>query len=1028
MKKAHPKKKEPSSSVPFAEGQKLAGAYVLKQRIESGDAEVWRAYDDVLGKEVSLYFIPAKIAGDAEAMRGLRQEIKRARQLIHPNILRVYDLVADVDWAAISMDAHEGQSLATKLSRAEGRGLDAGALQPWLGQLFQTMDDAHKINVLHRDFSPKNLLLGKDGKLLVQNFGFGRVLADAKARIAGKSDSAAAARSPQQLRGEAATPLDDIYAIGAVLYEALTGQPPRAGKDISEQMLSTKAKSAAPVPESWVTTITACLAEAPEARPQSAGEIGSRLGAVAPVVEAAPVAEPGKTAGTSAAVAASSTETKSAGSSETSDTSKKTEVPAMPTEEKSAPAASPASSPRKSRIPFVGLSLAAAIAAMVLVRDHSIHSGKSERQPEHEPVRASVSQTDEQELRPVSNTLITPLTTPDVAVEESVPAPVSAPTPEKEQVASLPVPPEPVQLAAVSAAAPVAVAAASPAPAPAPAVAAVSPAAQTEEDKLVAEKAAAVEASKQAALAAEKAHADMAKKQQQAAADVAAAEKALEQKAKIVGPVKKAADEVLAQRKKLEDEQKAADLAAEQARQLAEEKARLAAVAQKAIGELTAKNKDKLSAQEKADVELQALQKTLAEKQEAGVGITKAAAEAEAVRKKHLDAIKESEQDLEQAKLAAAEARRLREEAEAERRKLAQELTEMQKMMEKKKAEIEDRLKKLEKPDAKPPIAVPVPETVKPVEIRPAEKPATPAPVVKPVVLATPAPAKPVATPLPATPPPAIAEVKPAPAAPPPSTPAQLVLKTDPEKLPAVSTPKPTVAPGSENSLGMKFVPVGDVEFCIWQTRVKDFEAFAKTAKVSGAWKSPGFKQGPDHPVVNVTWVEALAFCKWLTEQEHKDGTLAASQFYRLPMDVEWSKAVGLPEESGKTPEERDMGIPDVYPWGNQWPPPAKSGNYTGEETGSDVAIKGFDDGYPWTSPVGSFPPNKLGLYDMGGNVWQWCMDTKNTTSKQKVLRGASWYNGALKLSLLSSCRVSALPDSSTDNYGFRVVRAGAKK
>ena len=257
------------------------------------------------------------------------------------------------------------------------------------------------------------------------------------------------------------------------------------------------------------------------------------------------------------------------------------------------------------------------------------------------------------------------------------------------------------------------------------------------------------------------------------------------------------------------------------------------------------------------------------------------------------------------------------------------------------------------------------------------------------------------------------------------SAPTELALKTDPEKALPAPTPK---APGGENSLGLKFVPVGDVEFCVWQTRVKDFEAFAKAVNLkSSAWKSPGFKQSSDHPVVNVTWIEAVAFCKWLTEEERKTGVLSAIQFYRLPTDVEWSKAVGLSEESGKTPEARDMGVSDVYPWGNQWPPPPKSGNYTGEETGSDVAIKGYDDGFPWTSPVGSFTPNKLGLYDMGGNVWQWCMDTWNSDSKAKVLRGASWYNGALKLSLLSSCRVRASPESSTDNYGFRVVRAAVK-
>jgi formylglycine-generating enzyme required for sulfatase activity len=229
------------------------------------------------------------------------------------------------------------------------------------------------------------------------------------------------------------------------------------------------------------------------------------------------------------------------------------------------------------------------------------------------------------------------------------------------------------------------------------------------------------------------------------------------------------------------------------------------------------------------------------------------------------------------------------------------------------------------------------------------------------------------------------------------------------------------------NSLGMKFVPLGGSEtlIAIWPTRVRDFEVFAKSTGLKSAlWKDPGFKQGPDHPVVNVTWQEATAFCKWLTVKERAEGLLSPQQSYRLPTDLEWSRAVGLPVEKGSTPEQRDMGVPDVYPWGSAWPPPPNSGNYTGEETGSDVAIKGYDDGFPWTSPVGSFPPNQLGLYDMGGNVWQWCQDSWNNESKAKVLRGASWYNGALKLSLLSSCRVHAAPDSGTDNYGFRVVLA----
>jgi hypothetical protein len=231
------------------------------------------------------------------------------------------------------------------------------------------------------------------------------------------------------------------------------------------------------------------------------------------------------------------------------------------------------------------------------------------------------------------------------------------------------------------------------------------------------------------------------------------------------------------------------------------------------------------------------------------------------------------------------------------------------------------------------------------------------------------------------------------------------------------------------NSLDMKFARVGDVQFCVWDTRVRDFDAFARaTSLKSNSWREPGFKQGSTHPVICVSWEDATAFCRWLTDREHQSGLLPANRFYRLPTDVEWSQAVGLPAEQGETPQERDVSAPGVYPWGKAWPPPAGAGNYTGQETTSDVAIKGYNDGYAWTSPVGSFRPNAFGLYDMGGNVWQWCQDTWNADSQERVLRGASWYNGALNQSLLSSCRIHAKPDSSADNYGFRCVLAEGEK
>jgi beta-lactamase regulating signal transducer with metallopeptidase domain len=187
------------------------------------------------------------------------------------------------------------------------------------------------------------------------------------------------------------------------------------------------------------------------------------------------------------------------------------------------------------------------------------------------------------------------------------------------------------------------------------------------------------------------------------------------------------------------------------------------------------------------------------------------------------------------------------------------------------------------------------------------------------------------------------------------------------------------------NSLGMVFAPVEGiaVRFSIWETRVKDFEAFIKaTGRDMGNkmtcfnrelkhdtwegynWSNPGFEQGPNHPVVGVNWEDAVAFCKWLTEKERKEGVLTGGATYRLPADLEWSTAVGL---SGRTPEERRQKAEGVYPWGKQWPPPKKAGNYADmtakkkykSEPGSELKyIEGYDDGYAETAPVGSFDPN----------------------------------------------------------------------
>jgi serine/threonine protein kinase len=225
-------------------------------------------------------------------------------------------------------------------------------------------------------------------------------------------------------------------------------------------------------------------------------------------------------------------------------------------------------------------------------------------------------------------------------------------------------------------------------------------------------------------------------------------------------------------------------------------------------------------------------------------------------------------------------------------------------------------------------------------------------------------------------------------------------------------------APGQPftNSLGMKFVPLGDIQISVWETRVQDYEAFCRA---TGRHYEPAdFHQTATDPAVKVSWFDAMAFCKWLTEKEHNENLIEDRQAYRLPTDLEWSMAVGLVNESGATPEIRDGKIKNELPWGKQWPPPNGAGNYNlaaGRRRGA-------------TMPVGSFKPNSSGLYDLGGNVWEWCLDTykggNNATSRDwGVLRGGSWATSN-RLEMQSSYRNVVDRNDRDVIYGFRCVLA----
>jgi formylglycine-generating enzyme required for sulfatase activity len=208
----------------------------------------------------------------------------------------------------------------------------------------------------------------------------------------------------------------------------------------------------------------------------------------------------------------------------------------------------------------------------------------------------------------------------------------------------------------------------------------------------------------------------------------------------------------------------------------------------------------------------------------------------------------------------------------------------------------------------------------------------------------------------------------------------------------------------------MKFVPVPGTKvlMCIHETRKKDFAEFDKANPTGNSeWRNPFpsrfvLHKPDDHPAIMVSWLEAVAFANWLTASEGVS--------YRLPTDDEWSRAVGDEE----------------FPWGREWPPTKAIGNYADESTVGQIrdtegTIPNYMDGFVLTAPVMSFAPNSLGIYDLGGNVWEWCDTPSPRKPGQKILRGAAW-NRSSRNYLASTMRIDWPPEDRFNVYGFRIV------
>src|SRR5207247_12201 len=205
--------------------------------------------------------------------------------------IRSHDCGYDERSVCISMEYVDGETLVSLRCQKEQKVFQPDELTSWIAQLCDALDYAHnRARVIHRDLKPANLMVNQRGDLKVADFGIARTLAESLKLLTleqGRSGTLVY-MSPQQLDGERGTHLDDIYALGATLFDLLTSKPPFYSGNIDRQIHERTAPSMtdrrkdlniepALVPAVWEETIAACLAKDPARRPQSAAEVAQRL-------------------------------------------------------------------------------------------------------------------------------------------------------------------------------------------------------------------------------------------------------------------------------------------------------------------------------------------------------------------------------------------------------------------------------------------------------------------------------------------------------------------------------------------------------------------------------------------------------------------------------------------------------------------------------------------------------------------------------------------------------------------------------
>jgi predicted Ser/Thr protein kinase len=217
------------------DGQSLSDRFVVRKLLGVGGmGRVYLAHDRILDRPVAIKVLRDVLSHDTGSVRRLVQEAKAAIRLAHPNIVRIDDYHDAGTVKFLAMEYVEGETLADRLAR--NTILTEDETRKIAIAVCKGLEHAHQNKVIHRDLKPGNIMLGKDGSVKIADFGIARVARDSVSRLTSQQDSGTLLyMSPEQLLGQGAE-TGDIYSLGVVLYEMLSGDPPFKSGDIPYQI------------------------------------------------------------------------------------------------------------------------------------------------------------------------------------------------------------------------------------------------------------------------------------------------------------------------------------------------------------------------------------------------------------------------------------------------------------------------------------------------------------------------------------------------------------------------------------------------------------------------------------------------------------------------------------------------------------------------------------------------------------------------------------------------------------------------